>query len=242
MSTQQEKSAMTSTQDEENVVAFLRRHPEFFERHEDLLEDLKLPHQAGRAVSLIERQVGVLREKNQHLKRQLNELISNARDNDKLSVFVHRLTLGLLQTRTAGDVVSMLHLQLCEQFPNERISLVLLSPPIAPEALDNVRPDTLRLLAAIDPGLDHFSAIFDNARAVCGRLKAAQVQLLFGEDSAEIGSCAVIPLRAAHTGGKRLGLLAVGSDDRQRFHSSMGTVFISQMGDLISCALEQRQN
>lgn len=242
MSTQQEKSATTSSQDEENVVTFLRRNPEFFERHEDLLEDLKLPHQAGRAVSLIERQVGVLREKNQHLKRQLNELISNARDNDKLSSFVHRLTLGLLQTRTAGDVVTMLHLQLCEQFPNERISLILLSPPIAPEALDNVRPDTLRLYAATDPGLDHFSAIFDNARPVCGRLKAAQVEFLFGEDATEIGSSAVMPLRAVHTGGKRLGLLAVGSDDRQRFNSSMGTVFISQMGDLISCALEQRQN
>lgn len=242
MSTQQEKSAAPTHQDEESVVSFLRRNPDFFERHEDLLEDLKLPHQAGLAVSLIERQVGVLREKNQHLKRQLNELISNARDNDKLSTFIHRLTLGLLQTRTVGDVVSMLHLQLCEQFPNERTSLILLSPPISPEALDNVRPDTLRLHAATDPGLDHFHAIFDNARAVCGRLKAAQVQFLFGEDASAIGSAAVIPLRAAHTGGMRLGLLAVGSEDRQRFHASMGTVFIAQMGDLISCALEQRQS
>lgn len=241
MSTQQEKSTASSSQDEESVVAFLRRHPDFFERHDNLLEELKLPHQAGRAISLIERQVGVLREKNQHLKRQLNELICNARDNDKLSTFVHRLTLGLLQTRTVSDVVGMLHLQLCEQFPNEHVSLILLSPPIAPEALDNVRPDTLRLHAATDPGLDQFNAIFDNTRAVCGRLKAAQVQFLFGEDAPEIGSCAVIPLRAVHTGGKRLGLLAVGSDDRQRFHSSMGTVFISQIGDLVSCALEQRQ-
>ena len=46
----------------EQVADFLRRHPAFFVEHDELLADLIVPHEAGHAVSLVERQVKLLRE------------------------------------------------------------------------------------------------------------------------------------------------------------------------------------
>jgi len=45
---------------DENIIAkYLESHPDFFQRHADLLANIQVPHGAGTA-SLIERQVAIL--------------------------------------------------------------------------------------------------------------------------------------------------------------------------------------
>jgi hypothetical protein len=60
---------------EEQIAEYLSTHPEFFERHGSVLARLKLPHhQRGTAaISLVERQVLVLREKHAALEKKLHE-------------------------------------------------------------------------------------------------------------------------------------------------------------------------
>jgi len=239
MTTHQEKT-LPSLVDETNVIAFLRRHPEFFEGHAELLEDLKISHSAGRAVSLIERQVSVLREKNHQLRKQLGELIAVARENDKLNVTLHKLTLGLLTARTLSEVVYLLQRHLHEQFPKEFSSLILFSPPVAPEHIDLGATREIQVLSADDPSLAQFAVLFENAKPICGRMKTSQLQLLFGASADSVASAAFIPLRHENMDGVRnIGIIAVGSSDAQRFHASMGTVFITHMGQIISAALQK---
>jgi uncharacterized protein YigA (DUF484 family) len=238
MTTSHETSVAPLSDEELNVAEYLRAHPEFFVGHVELLEYLHLNHTSGQAVSLIERQVAHLRDKNQRLRKQLNELLANARENDRLNSFIHRITLDLLQARTAGDVVRLLHLQLREQFPAELLSLVLLAPPMTPESLDSAPPSSVQLAAANDPNLHHFSTPLGQGHAICGRPKAVQLEFLFRGEAPRIGSAAIIPLRARRS-DEALGLLAVGSPEVNRFNPAMGTLFINQLGEIISCALEQ---
>jgi hypothetical protein len=91
---------------EEAVARYLAEHPEFFQRHPEALAHLKLAHETGgRAVSLIERQVQVLRSREQDLQRQLRELIAIARENDVLGTRLHRLALALIEVPTRDEAL-----------------------------------------------------------------------------------------------------------------------------------------
>src|SRR3569623_569025 len=96
MSTRQQDMPQDAMQDH-LIADYLRNHPEFFNTHTRLLAESRVPHQAHGAVSLIERQITVLRDQNLELKRQLQALVQVARDNDTLNLRIQRFTLALLE-------------------------------------------------------------------------------------------------------------------------------------------------
>ena len=96
MSTQPKAEYVDEELSEQAVHDYLAANPDFFERHSRLLNSLELPHASGGTVSLVERQVSILRQKEIKLERQLKELIQVARENDVLAAKIHRLTLQLL--------------------------------------------------------------------------------------------------------------------------------------------------
>lgn len=81
---------------EELVIEYLCLYPEFFKKHEDLLERLELPHQCGTAHSLIERQVEQLRQKNNRLECEKSAAITKEIINNKNLQSMSALTLELL--------------------------------------------------------------------------------------------------------------------------------------------------
>ena len=102
---------------EDQIADFLVAHPDFFERHGAVLARIKLPHQRGSAaISLVERQVLVLRDKHAALEKKLHELIENGRANDAISDRMHRLTRRLLRARDTAGVVAALETSLREDF------------------------------------------------------------------------------------------------------------------------------
>jgi uncharacterized protein YigA (DUF484 family) len=56
---------------------------------------------------------------------------------------------------------------------------------------------------------------------------------LFGDAAAEVRSSAIIPM----TFTRLEGLLAIGSRDESRFHYSMGSLFLTQMSEIIGTRL-----
>lgn len=211
------------------VVAYLRDHPEFFLDHPDLAEGLRVPHRCRPAVSLLEYQNRLLRERSQRLHDKLLELVSIARDNDRLAERVQRLALNLLDAR--GGLDELLHgikAILCDEFKADCIVLCLAEPPT--QGLSAVeeflRPDVVGL----------FDEVFRFGRPRCGRLSPEQVTALRGQDGSSAASAALIPLG----GGLWRGLLVVGSSDPLRFHSGVGTLFLERIGELVSQALQVR--
>jgi uncharacterized protein YigA (DUF484 family) len=207
-------------------MAYLREHPDFFERHTALLTELRVPHQAGEAVSLIERQVTALREQNQQLERRLMDLVGMARDNGALSSRLHRLALGLLEAQGLDDVLACTRDLLRDEFPATEVVVRLLGMGPAAAGLSEAH--------AMDEEVSEriFPRLFRSGRPLCGTLEREQVNCLFGER--EIRSAVAVPL----SDGRKLGVLALGSGDRDRFHQGMGTLFLENLGELVARAVK----
>jgi uncharacterized protein YigA (DUF484 family) len=216
-----------------SVTQYLETYPDFFERNGALLAKLRLPHlrDSGATVSLVERQVEVLRERNQALDRKLSELVGVARANDALADRIHRLSQRLIRARSLLETINALETSLREDF-DARDSVLLL---FMEQARDLEEPAG-RFLKTADPAdvaVKTFESLLQSGKPRCGQIRDTQRDFLFGKDSIEIGSVALTPLGAKGA----LGLLAIGASDAERFHPGMSTEFLTRIGELLANAL-----
>jgi uncharacterized protein YigA (DUF484 family) len=235
MTKQPVRGVETDAPDDDAIAEYLIAHPDFFERHSSVLARLKLPHQRGSAaISLVERQVLVLREKHATLERKLQELIENARANDAIADRCHRLTRRLLRSRDLAGVSLALETSLREDFGASRW-LILVTNPDVPR-LAELEDSHVRLVPRGSPELKIFETFFENARPRSGQIRDTQREYLFGTHADAVGSMVMIPL------GERasLGLLAIASNDTQRYLPTMSTDFLVRIGEIVSEALLSR--
>jgi uncharacterized protein YigA (DUF484 family) len=229
MTTREARGLSATQSEEESVAAYLQHNPDFFERHQALLARLRLPHaRGGSTVSLVERQIEVLREKHAVLEGKLAELVTVARGNDTIAEKLHRFTRRLLGTHSRIEVIARVEASLREDFDAFHAVLVLIgeSPQASAQRF-------VRSVDADDVNLKSFETLFASGKPRCGQARDSQREFLFGNDANDIGSIALVPL------GERgaIGLLAIGSTDRDRFHPGMSTEFLARMGDLIADSL-----
>lgn len=215
--------------DEQTITLYLQQHPDLFDRHPQLLTRLRLQHpRNGTTISLIERQVDVLRDKHSALEQQLAEFVRVARANDALADKIHRFTRRLLRTTTRAQALTEVEASLREDFDAYHAVLVL------PGAKGVDAPSRfVRNVSGDDAAFRSFESLFGSAKPRCGQVRDSQRDFLFGNEAAGIGSVALIPLNAMTPAG----LLALGSVDRDRFHPGMSTEFLSRMAELIADAL-----
>ncbi len=205
------------------IEDWLLRHPDFFQHHPECLETLKLPHPCGDAVSLVTRQIELLREKNRKLQAQLNDIVHIARENDSLLRRFHQLTLAMLDAASLEDALAALRWLLQDCFQADFVTVRLIYPVIdCPVSNLCVSEDC--------PQLGHFKQILEDGKPECGKPTLEQATFLFGENAIEAESYALMPLQ--HAGLK--GVLAIGSRDPDRFESGMGSLFLSQMSDVVA--------
>lgn len=209
----------------EQVAAFLRNNDDFFSQRTDLLELLRLPDPKGNAVSLLERQAQVLRERNNKLRQRLDELLSVANENDLLFGKTRRLVLELLDAPSLTALLNALIAGLKREFSPDSISLILYRPFNVPE---RQKPYCYHL--ARNDLHDALQVMLGNNRAICGIFRATELEQLFPQQHEKIRSAAMVPL--FHQ--QHLGLLAIGSEDANHFKSSLGTLFINHIGEVLS--------
>ena len=232
MSSRNERGLAATASADQDVADYLAEHPDFFERHAGLLEKLRVPHQAGHsAVSLVERQVSVLQDKNRGLERRLHDLVEVARFNSILSDKIHALALRLLRADGAAGVLGALEAGLREDFGASQAVVVLLHNSSEIVAREQTR--FLRHVDRSDPGLKPFSTFIENGRPRCGRIRDVQREFLFPGEAAAIASVAMVPL-GEHC---EVGILAIGSSDAHRFNPTMSTDFLARIGELTAAAL-----
>lgn len=223
------KSILPSEQEPLNsgkVADYLRQHPAFFEEHLSLLEGLSIPHPSGSAVSLISKQLDIFRSKHNELESQLIALIDIARDNDNSLSRMHELTLALMEAKTIEDVIINLDKVFSDCFLTDFSAIRIIK--------DNVKSPIGNIFVnKDDENLTHFYDQLSNNRPKCGRPTLAQAQFLFGDAGIEVKSCAIIPMTFTELDG----IVAIGSREETRFHYSMGSLFLTQMSEIIGTRL-----
>lgn len=233
MSTQREPEFIEEEISDKTVRDYLKANPDFFERHGALLRSMQLPHEAGGSVSLIERQVSMLRQKDLLLQRQLKELIEVARANDVLSAKIHELTLQLFAAKDLHASISSVETAMRSGFGADQAVLVLFGDPTLFEDIDVGR--FFRVVERNDNTLRPFDTFLKSNSPRCGQVRDSQRHFLFQEDADEIGSVALVPLGAK----EQIGFIAIGSADADRFHPGMSIDFLARIGDVVAGSLKR---
>lgn len=233
MSTQYKTNKPAIDDTEKAVVKFLRDHPGFFENHLDLLADMILPHERQGAISLVERQVQILREQKDEARRKLNNLVQNARTNEKLSSQINQLILALLDATDLDSVLDIVETRLSKDFNADTVVVRLFNT--GHPSLAN-HPDVVDWS---EPVLGAFEKIIKERRPACGHLKHGQLESLFSDAAGQIASAALIPLVENENARTCYGMLAIGSHERDRFRADMGTLFLSQIGHILARVLKR---
>jgi uncharacterized protein len=232
MTTREARGLPAADAEEETVARYLQHNPEFFERHQALLARLRLPHsRGGSTISLVERQIEVMRERHAALEAKLAELVRVARDNNAIAERFHRFARRLLRAPTRQAALDEIEASLHDDFDAFHSVLLLLGS--APQESAQRFP---RSIASDDPNLKSFESLFASAKPRCGQVRDSQREFLFGSDANDIGSVALVPLGEKGS----MGLLALGSTERDRFHPGMSTEFLGRMADLIADAVARR--
>lgn len=221
--------------DAATVATWLLKHPQFFRDQPELLMALQIPHDSGKAVSLLERQVALFRERHQQMEAQFEEIIGNARENDVLFEITRMVILDLLRCRDLGALNKAIEDRLKDDFEATAARLVFVSDQdIADESRQHHLPQT-----AVRTALGE---LFQKQRTWCGPLNRVQQQLLFKGVEAAIVSAAIVPLHLPDGSRvlQRFGqpLLLVGSSSEQHFNSSLDTLFLDFIGEVLAVHLE----
>ncbi len=213
---------------EDDIAAYLANTPGFFERHAELLASIQLanPH-GGRAVSLQERQMDMLRERIKGLERRIIDMIRAGHDNEALVNKMHRWTRAVMLARSASVLPQVLIEELKHEFMIPQAALRVWGVAPAHAGLPWAQPvsDDLKTFAA------SLSAPY------CGLNSGFEAAQWLVAEGTPAQSIALVPLRLGSAAGECFGLLALGSPDALRFQSDMGTEFLQQVGDLAGAAL-----
>lgn len=205
---------------ERTVADYLAAHPDFFDRHAELLATLRVPHGPGQTVSLVERQLGLLRGQTDLLRARLEQLIAVARENEQLHDRLHRLTLALLDAQDFEAVLQTLRAELRAQFQADAVVLHLVDPAQLQRPEDPSRASGLLLLREL----------VATGQPRCGALGEAELAYFFDAQAGESRSVALIPL----VGPRLIGALAIGSRDPQRFAGGKATDFLVRLGEVVA--------
>jgi uncharacterized protein YigA (DUF484 family) len=230
----QQKSGAATTHGEEfpesAIAEYLKSHPDFFERHPLILVGLKLPHRTGgSAISLVERQVSMLRQRNAQLERQFKDLVAVAKTNDALVEKIHQLGLKLMRAQDLPARLEGLETGLREDFGAERAVLVLFDDK-APAAAQ--REGFVRRLSVEHADVKPFATFLRAAKPRCGPLRDRQ-KYIFERDADSVSSAALVPLGVDAS----LGFLIIGSRDPDHFHPGKRMDFLARLGELLAVAL-----
>lgn len=205
-------SELEQTPDEAAVADWLLEHPDFLLRRPEVLAQISIPHSTGGAASLIERQVSVLREQLASERGRLSHIIARANDYAALIERLHALTLRLIMAPDIQQACVALEAALREEFDADAVTLKLF--PVDAETADQ------------DPVVRDYVAFIDRDRCICGPLGDPQAATLFGVAAEAIQSAALIPIRAR----EQSGVLAIGSQDPDRFRPDMATDLLERLG------------
>lgn len=215
----------SKTLSDKDVMDFLSDHPDFFVGRDQLLADMQVPHNAGHAASLIERQLAIYRERNVEMRHRMSDLLENARRNDSLFAKTRRLILSIAQSNSLHDLQGALDESLSQDFSVDHWALIHFTKQPLEHPLTFINNDDQQR---------QITRLFKGHRAICGQLTDESTELLLKQKT-NVQSIASAQVRST----QNLGVLTIGSNDPSYYRSSMDTLFLDYISDMLAIRLPQ---
>lgn len=205
------------------IEQYLIENPTFFNKREHILADMYLPYGGGSAISLQERQVGILRERNIDMRKRLNEFLEQGQRNDILFQKTTALILNLLEAKSLSNLIQRL-VSYCEtEFQVDKVQFTLFTS-------SEFRTTDCRVVSILEVERALPFLVRDK-KSVSGVFRDEEFAFLFANQPENIASAIVLPIL---NNGKLIAMLVLGSDDAHYFKAGMNTMFLGFIGDVIS--------
>lgn len=213
----------------DQVAAYLKKHPDFFINRDSLLAEITLPHESGQAISLLERQVKILRERSIESRHTLNQLLETAKYNDQLFNVTRALILALLMEDEVAQIASATEANLCTQPGIDACSVILFQA----EHLKNVEHTRLESAEFLQ---ENFPTLLRDRRTLCRAVSKDTAAFLFPHPSSSIRSVALCPIGRE----RMLGVLAIGNKAQDYFNDELDTLFLDFIGEVLESILARK--
>lgn len=206
--------------DAQDVIDYLRAHPSFLDQHPQLLSELSISHETGATVSLVERQVSVLRGENARQKKQFEDLIRHARNNEQLTQKIHALLLSLMNAVGPQAIFACLERGLRADFGADRVDFFIFAESAA------VDGSTLAAFVGVaSAARAAFAPVIGARKSACGVLEDPQRSAF---DSGFKGSAVIMPL----IGQGWDGVIVCASNDAKRYSADRGTELLEYLREV----------
>jgi hypothetical protein len=211
----------TSAMNAEDVAAYLKSNPDFFTDRDALLADMTVPHESGKAVSLLERQVKILRDRSIESRHTLNTLMENARYNDQLFSVTRNLILTLLNENNLTQLASVTESNLETQPGIDACRLIIVDTPATASELQK-----------------RFPSLFRSKRVLTQTLDKETSKLLFSDASPALRSAALCPVTHNNS---LLAILAIGNQSQDYFTDELDTLFLDFIAEVMGSLVNRLQ-
>ncbi len=209
---------------EQMVEDYLSDHPEFFAERTQLLMSLKLPHQQRGAVSLVERQQELQRNRVAQLEEEITQLMSIARQNEAIFMAFSALYKEVIDCDSRDSLIDVIQSTMKEKLNVQRVKFYNKQ-----ELVDEI--------ADGDKYAEAVKGIIDRRLEggfYFGRMTKSELDLLFDEQHGDpVRSVAVMVVGE----GDQRGVILFGSKDESHYFPGMDTLLLSELGTLITCML-----
>ena len=211
----------------EQVIAFLRENPNFFKTHPQLIADMNFTHETDGAVSLIQRQVELLREHQNTTRKRLAELTGFARTNEALLDRILALSVSMAGASTPKAILKNLTKVIIQDFGLDSVYLIVEQKnwPMGNENIVGLTADDLGKLR---------NAVY-NLSVFVGRPPAKVKDLILQDKTDKTASIAMsrFKYRGVDT------YLIIGSADQNHFTSDMSTDFVAYIAECLQALLSR---
>lgn len=208
----------------QQVNQYLIEHPTYFLEHEHLLADLYLPHASGEAVSLLERQVSILRDRNIETRKRLSDMLEQGQRNDVLFQKTRNLVLNLLEAKSLNDLSQRLIDCCSKEFQVDKVQFSLLANP------EHYRTSQSRVIPITELEKT-MPSLMETNHCLSGIFRDDELKFLFAGRQESTASAIALPIVIQH---RVQAVIALGSDDPNYFQAGMDTLFLNFVGDVIA--------
>jgi len=219
---------MSTELKDSEVAAYLLANPGFFVDRDNLLLKIQVPHKSKGTISLVEKQLDVIRDRQKETKKQLKEFVYNAERNKEIFDKSRKLILSMIAAKRSSEFFSALEKGLKLDFRSKANSLVVFGKT------KQINHFTSRVPA--EAAKKYVGTLMQSKAPSLGTLRPREQDFLFQDQSKKVKSSAVLTIRDKN---KYLGMLAIGSSDPEYFTPDMDGIFISFIAEALGKLLPQ---
>lgn len=207
------------------VADFLLFNPDFLSKNPEILNSIEVIHETGGAVSLIQRQVELLRENYNSTTNNLLDLLSIAKANEEIFSQTKELILSLIETKSIIEIAEKIEHVFEKEFNATKCRLVFFK--------DHKAIPKGRLKDAKESH-KNFGDKYNSIDIYCGPISEKQATFIFGKRT-KIIECALVPLRSSEFPG----LIAIGSSIVGKYNAEKDTLFLDFIAEVANKLIEK---